>query len=296
MVGTDFPYSVFYPSGRPIVQIDIEPKHLGKRCAVTEGLLGHAQPSLEALLPLLESNPNGDHLHSIQNRFTKGRDRNRKKYSLESKHRPMHPQIVAQALSDRAADDAIFAVDVGECTVWSARHLELKREQRMIGSFNHGSLGAAFPTALGAQSLDPNRQVIALCGDGGFGMSLQDFVTAVRYDWPLTVIVFNNSTLGFVKIEMEATGYPEYGAATDLLNPDFAKWAEACGGVGFSVREPEELADALDQALATKRPCIIDVFVDPAELTMPPHIAPAQAWGFSVSKLKEIINYVGDRT
>ncbi|MCH2186212.1 thiamine pyrophosphate-dependent enzyme, partial [Myxococcota bacterium] len=135
-----------------------------------------------------------------------------------------------------------------------------------------------------------------LCGDGGFGMSLQDFVTAVRYDWPLTVIVFNNSTLGFVKIEMEATGYPEYGAATDLLNPDFAKWADACGGVGFSVSEPAELADALDQALAMKRPCIIDVFVDPAALTMPPHIAPAQAWGFSVSKLKEIINYVGDRT
>ncbi|MDG2049806.1 MAG: thiamine pyrophosphate-binding protein [Myxococcota bacterium] len=295
MVGTDFPYSVFYPSGKPIVQIDIEPKHLGKRCAVTEGLLGHARPSLEALLPLLKKNTHSGHLHSIQKRFDKWHNRSLKKYSLENKHRPLHPQVVAQAISERAAADAIFAIDVGECTVWSARHLELKRDQRMIGSFNHGSLGAAFPSALGAQALDPSRQVIAICGDGGFGMSLQDFVTAVRYDWPLTVIVFNNSTLGFVKIEMEATGYPEYGAATDLLNPDFAKWAEACGGVGFSVSEPSELVEALDQALTMKRPCIIDVFVDPSELTMPPHIEPAQAWGFSVSKIKEIVHYIGER-
>ena len=292
MVGTDFPYSVFYPSGRPIVQIDIQAEHLGKRCSVTQGLLGHAKPSLAALEPLLESKSEDKHLRSIQNRYDKWHSHNRKKYSLDSKHRPLHPQVVAQAVSDHAADDAIFTVDVGECTVWAARHLELKRGQRMIGSFNHGSLGAAFPSAVGAQSLDAGRQVIALCGDGAFGMSLQDFVTAVRYDWPLTVVVFNNSTLGFVKMEMEATGYPEYGDATDLLNPDFAKWAEACGGVGFSVHEPEELTAALNQALSLARPCVIDVFVDRQELTMPPRIEPAQAWGFSVSKIKEIIGYI----
>ena len=293
MVGTDFPYSVFYPSGRPIVQIDIQAEHLGKRCSVTQGLLGHARPSLEALGDRLEQKTNAKHLESIQKRYDKWHTHNRKKYSIESKHLPLHPQVVAQAISDHAADDAIFAIDVGECTVWAARHLELKRGQRMIGSFNHGSLGAAFPSALGAQSLDASRQVIAICGDGGFGMSLQDFVTAVRYEWPLTVIVFNNSTLGFVKMEMEATGYPEFGDATDLVNPDFAKWAEACGGVGFSVSEPEELVSALDQALSMARPCIIDVFVDPRELTMPPKIEPAQAWGFSISKIKEIIGYIG---
>ena len=292
MVGTDFPYSVFYPSGRPIVQIDIQAEHLGKRCSVTQGLLGHAKPSLAELEPLLEPKTDDKHLTSIQKRYDKWHSHNRKKYSLDSKHRPLHPQVVAQAVSDHAADDAIFTVDVGECTVWAARHLELKRGQRMIGSFNHGSLGAAFPSAVGAQSLDAGRQVIALCGDGAFGMSLQDFVTAVRYDWPLTVVVFNNSTLGFVKMEMEATGYPEYGDATDLVNPDFAKWAEACGGVGFSVHEPEELTAALDQALSLARPCVIDVFVDRQELTMPPRIEPAQAWGFSISKIKEIIGYI----
>ena len=175
MVGTDFPYSVFYPSGRPIVQIDIQAEHLGKRCSVTQGLLGHAKPSLAELEPLLEPKTDDKHLRSIQKRYDKWHSHNRKKYSLDSKHRPLHPQVVAQAVSDHAADDAIFTVDVGECTVWAARHLELKRGQRMIGSFNHGSLGAAFPSAVGAQSLDAGRQVIALCGDGAFGMSLQDF-------------------------------------------------------------------------------------------------------------------------
>ncbi len=292
MVGTDFPYSVFYPVGRPIIQIDIRADHLGKRCAVTEGLLGHARPSLEALARRLEARDDDAHLVAAQKRRAKWDKRRHRDYSLASKHRPLHPQAVAEAVSARAADDAIFVIDVGECTVWAARHLDLRRGQRMIGSFNHGSLGAAFPSALGAQSVDPKRQVIALCGDGGFGMCPQDFVTAVRYDWPLTVIVFNNGTLGFVKMEMEATGYPEYGDATDLVNPDFAKWAEACGGVGFSVHEPDELSAALDQALSLPRPCVIDVFVDRRELTMPPKIEPAAAWGFSISKIKELVGYL----
>ena len=295
MVGTDFPYRDFYPSGRPIVQVDIRGEHLGKRCAVTQGLLGHARPTLQALAGRLEQKIDDQHLVAIQARRSKWDERNRSKYHLASKHRPLHPQVVTQAVSDRAADDAIFVVDVGECTVWAARHLELKRNQRMIGSFNHGSLGAAFPSALGAQSLDPSRQVIALCGDGGFGMGLQDFVSAVRYEWPVTVIVFNNATLGFVKLEMEATGYPEYGDATDLVNPDFAKWAEACGGLGFSVSEPEELVAALDEALAVPQACVIDVFVDPHELTLPPKIAPANAWGFSISKVKEMVGYIGGK-
>jgi len=137
--------------------------------------------------------------------------------------------------------------------------------------------------------------VNVLCGDGGFGMTLQDFVTAVRYGWPVNVIVFNNATLGFVKMEMEATGYPEYGEATDLVNPDFARYAEICGGLGFTVREPGEVAPAIAEALASPLPCIIDAFVDPGELTMPPTIAPAQAWSFSISKIKESLIYAKEK-
>ena len=295
MVGTDFPYRVFYPTDVPVIQVDIRGEHLGKRCGVTHGLLGHARPILKALEERVTAKTETKHLEKAQKRKQKWQDSMDRRYAITGTHRPLHPQTVTAEVSRRAADDAIFTVDVGECTVWAARHLRLKQQQRMIGSFNHGSLGSAFPAALGAQSLDPKRQVIALCGDGGFGMSLQDFVTATRYGWPLNVIVFNNGQLGFVKIEMEATGYAEFHDATDLLNPDFAQWARACGGLGFTVREPEDLVSALDEALHSPKPCVLDVMVDPSEITMPPKIEPAAAWGFSVSKLKEILAYLGDK-
>ena len=291
MLGTDFPYRVFYPKGVPIIQVDSRGENLGKRTAVTHGLLGHVSPTLSALLPQIEGRSDGKHLASIQARRKKWDAKMDKAASLDRRSTRLRPQAVAAAVSDAAASDAIFTVDVGECTVWAARHVRLRGTQRMIGSFNHGSLGAAMPAALGAQSANPSRQVIALCGDGGFGMSMQDFVTAVRYEWPINVIVFNNSTLGFVKMEMEATGYPEYGEATDLVNPDFARYAEICGGLGITVREASEVKDAIAEALASPRPCIIDAFVNPNELLMPPKIEPAQAWGFSISKLKEILAY-----
>ncbi len=295
MLGTDFPYRVFYPKGVPIVQVDIRGANLGKRAPVSHALLGHVRPTLRALTPLLTGGAGPSHLESIQKRRRKWDQKMDRQSSLEGNRTPLRPQGVARAASDAAADDAIFVVDVGECTVWAARQVRLRAGQRMIGSFNHGSLGAALPAAIGAQSADPGRQVIALCGDGGFGMSLQDFVTAARYGWPVNVIVFNNATLGFVKMEMEATGYPEYGEATDLVNPDFARYAEICGGLGFTVREPGEVAPAIAEALASPRPCIIDAFVDPGELTMPPVIAPAQAWGFSISKLKESLTYAKEK-
>lgn len=289
MLGTDFPYRAFYPTGVPIVQVDIRGENLGKRAPVAHGLVGHVKPTITSLIPKLTGSADTGHLESIQKRREKWDAKMDKKSSLDTHHVPLHPQAVARAISDAADDDAIFVVDVGECTVWAARFLRLRAGQRMIGSFNHGSLGAALPAAIGAQSIDRNRQVIALCGDGGFGMSMQDFVTAARYDWPLTVVVFNNQTLGFVKLEMEATGYPEFGDATDLVNPDFAKYAEICGGDGFSIREPHEVAPAIKAALASRKPCIIDAFVNPGELVLPPTIGPAQVWGFSISKIKEIL-------
>ena len=295
MLGTDFPYRVFYPKKVPIIQVDIRGENLGKRTAVTHGLLGHVRPTLAALLPRIDGHSDGKHLAAMQARRKKWDAKMDRAADLERKHRRLRPQAVAAAVSRAAADDAIYTVDVGECTVWAARHVRLRGSQRMIGSFNHGSLGAAVPAAIGAQAAHPKRQVIALCGDGGFGMSMQDFVTAVRYEWPINVIVFNNSTLGFVKMEMEATGYPEYGDATDLVNPDFARYAEICGGIGIKVEEASEVEPAIAEALASPRPCIIDAFVNPNELLMPPKIAPAQAWGFSISKLKEILAYAQEK-
>ena len=142
------------------------------------------------------------------------------------------------------------------------------------------------PAAIGVQLLDKKRQVVALAGDGGFNMMMQDFITAVRYQLPITFIVYNNSKLGFVEVEMQASGMPKYG--TKLLNPDFAAYAIACGGEGIKVREPAEFESSLKQAYASQKPVILDVMVNPDELLMPPKIGPAQAWGFSVAKIKEV--------
>ena len=226
MLGTDFPYDEFLPSGRPIIQVDREVGHLGRRAPVTVGLVGDVGATLEVLAPQVK----GD-----SSRFRAGLVRLRDKWlaqmeqqaSLSRTDEPLHPQLFARTISDRAAPDAIFACDVGECTVWLARQVSLAGARRVVGGFNHGSLGPGLPLALGAAALDPQRQVWALCGDGGFGMSMNDFVTAVRFGRPIKVIVFDNSELSFVKMEMEVAGLPAYPEATRLLNPDFALFAKA---------------------------------------------------------------------
>ena len=157
----------------------------------------------------------------------------------------------------------------------------------MAGSFNHGSLGGGLPIALGASALDPGREVWAICGDGGFGMSMNELVTAVRFGWPIKVIVFNNSELGFVKMEMEVSGLPAFPEATRLLNPDFAAYAAACGMEGVRVEHASDIVPAIEQALATDGPFLIDAVVSPGELTMPPTVTVGEAWGFGISKVKE---------
>lgn len=286
MLGTDFPYDEFLPSGRPIIQVDREVGHIGRRAPVTVGLVGDVGATLEVLAPQVK----GDSSH-----FRAGLVRLRDKWlaqmeqqaSLSRTDEPLHPQLFARAISDRAARDAVFACDVGECTVWLARQMSLAGARRVVGGFNHGSLGPGLPLALGAAALDPARQVWALCGDGGFGMSMNDFVTAVRFGWPIKVIVFNNSELSFVKMEMEVAGLPVYPEATGLLNPDFALFAKACGGDGIRVEHAADVVPAIDQAIASRKPFIIDAIVSPGELTMPPHIEVSQVWGFGVSKVKE---------
>jgi thiamine pyrophosphate-dependent acetolactate synthase large subunit-like protein len=286
MLGTDFPYDEFLPDGRPIIQVDRALDHIGRRAPVTLGLVGDVRATLEGLNPLVE----GDSSH-FRGHLVKLRDKwlsqMEKQASLTRTDEPLHPQIFARAISDRAEDDAIFACDVGECTVWLARQVNLSGGRRIVGGFNHGSVGSGLPTALGAASTLPKRQVWALCGDGGFGMSMSDFVTAVKFDWPIKVIVFNNSALGFVNMEVEVSGLPSNLDATGLLNPDFALYAKACGGDGVRVEHAADIVPAIERAIASPVPFIIDAIVSPGELTMPPHIAISEAWGFGMSKVKE---------
>ncbi|TWU29670.1 thiamine pyrophosphate-dependent enzyme [Bythopirellula polymerisocia] len=289
MLGTNFPYDGFIPDGIKIVQVDYKVENLGRRAPITLGLMGTVKETLEELAPRIKNGQSEkflQHLGKMRDKWLKQMD---EQADLSRTDEPLHPQLFAKAISDRASSDAIFCVDVGECTVWTARQVRLSGGRRMLGSFNHGSLGAGFPIAIGASALDPQRQVWALCGDGGFGMAMQDFVTAVRFNLPLKVIVFNNSELGFVKMEMEVSGLPLYPAATGLLNPNFAEYAKVCGGDGVRVEHAKDIVPAVEQAIASDKPFVIDAVVSPGELTMPPTITMEEAWGFGMSKAKEAL-------
>lgn len=287
MLGSDFPYSVFLPKKKNIIQVDIRPERLGKRCPVTVGIVGHVQPTIEALQALLRENPETNFLKGLQDQRSKWDARmDRKADPSRGKPDKIPPQAVTRLACDLADDDAVFVADVGLITGWTARHLRIRGTQRLLGSFNHGSLGVAVPGAMGVQLLDRSRQVIAMAGDGGFNMMMQDLVTAVRYELPTVFIVFNNRKLGFVEVEMQASGFPKYG--TSLRNPNYALIAEACGGAGKVVSEPDQLEDALRTAYAARIPYVLDVQVNPDELLFPPKIDPAHAWGFSLAKLKEV--------
>ncbi len=287
MLGTDFPYDEFIPDGHKIIQVDKRMQNIGRRAPVNVGLVGTVKETLAAITPRIDNQGSEkftSELIHMRDKWLKHMD---KQADLSRTDEPLHPQLFTKAISDRASDDAFFAIDVGECTIWAAHHLRLHGGRRMAGSFNHGSLGAGLPVALGAAGLNPSRQVWALCGDGGFGMSMNDFVTAVRFNWPIKVIVFNNSSFGFVKMEMEVSGLPAYPDATSLLNPDFADYARACGGDGVRVEHAGDIVPAIEQAIASEKPFIIDAVVSSGELSMPPNIKIEQAWGFGVSKLKD---------
>jgi thiamine pyrophosphate-dependent acetolactate synthase large subunit-like protein len=297
MIGTNFPYDGFLPKDSTIIQIDRKVENIGRRAPVQLGLVGTVRETLQKLNPLVTSRSSSKFLGELEKMRDKWLVSMEKQASPKRADEPLHPQIFARAVSDRADEDAIFAVDVGECTVWIARQVSMRNERRMLGSFNHGSLGAALPVALGSCSLDPKRQVWAFCGDGGFGMAMQDLITAVRYDWPIKILLFNNSELGFVKMETEVGGLPIYPEATGLLNPDFAAYARACGAEGVRVEHAADIIPAVEAAIASDGPFLIDAIVSPGELTMPPHLTINEAWGFGISKFKEgILGLKGDHS
>lgn len=283
MIGTDFPYRAFLPNGTRAVQIDIDPSKLGRRYPVEHGLLGHAGPTMAAMREHLTSRQGADFLeeHRAQMRrwFEHADD------AEHSDDTPIRPQRVARAIGRLADDDAIFCCDTGAVTVWGARNLRLRGTQRFTLSSALASMAYAMPAAIGAQLAHPDRQVVALAGDGGLSMLLGDFLTLTRYDLPITIVVFNNLKLGLIQMEQEVQGFPEH--QTGLNNPDYAEFARLCGGEGRRVENPSDLDDALSWAFGNGRPTIVDVVINPEERTMPPKIEMAQAWGFGISKVRE---------
>jgi len=287
MVGSDFPYRDFYPKSARIIQIDNEATRIGKRTQVDIGLVGNAGPTLAALTQRIDQPRSDDFLQARLKDKEKMLEHQQRLETSDA--RPLAPPRVLSTLAELAPEDAVFTCDTGTVTAWSARHLRLKPGQRYILSGNLASMAFALPGALGAQLTYPERKVFALTGDGAFTMLMGDFVTAVKYALPIVVIVLNNGRLGFIKLEQEVKGLPEWG--TELTNPDFAEFARACGGVGFKVERPEDLVPAMEKAIATGKPAVIDIVVDPDALIMPPEIKLSQAVGFTLSKLRELFGH-----
>ena len=200
----------------------------------------------------------------------------------------IHPEYVMSEIDKLSSDDAVFTVDTGMTCVWGARYLQATGKRHMLGSFNHGSMANALPQAIGAALAYPDRQVVALCGDGGLSMTLGDLETVVQYKLPIKIIVFNNRSLGMVKLEMEVDGLPDW--QTNMLNPDFAQVAEAMGMTGFNVSNPEEVLTTLLNAFELDGPVLVNIMTDPNALAMPPKIEFGQMVGFAQSMYKLLIN------
>ncbi|MFJ7209393.1 thiamine pyrophosphate-dependent enzyme [Streptomyces sp. NPDC098789] len=301
MLGTDFPYRKWYPRDVEVVQIDAREDHLGRRTPVDVGLAGDVGATLRALLPLLEPVPDRAHLDDARQRFVRwqeGQQRladpahehrwsGRLRAAVDNRDHEVRPEALAAAIDAYADDDAVFTSDTGMATVWLSRFVTMRADRRVIGSYNLGSMANAMPQALGAQLWAPERQVIALCGDGGLSMLLGDLMTIRTHRLPVKLVVFDNRRLGMVKLEQEQTGLPEFG--TELDNPDFAAVATALGLTGIRITDPADLHDGVRRALETPGPVVLDVLTNPEEVAVPGRPTASQGWGFAVAKVKEIL-------
>jgi pyruvate dehydrogenase (quinone) len=288
LLGTDFPYRAFYPSHARIVQLDIRPEALGNRCALELGLLGNVKDTLEILLPQLDEKRDTAHLDACLADYAKARKNLDKLAESGPNSKIIHPQYVAKLASELAQDDAIFTCDVGSPIVWTARYIQMNGKRRIIGSFNHGSMANAMLHAIGAQTGFPDRQVISLSGDGGFTMMMGDFITLTQIGLKPKIIVLNNGSLGFIEMEMKASGFLDTG--TELKNPNFAAMAEAMGVKGIRVEKPQDLRAALTDAFVHDGPVLVDVLSARQELAMPPKTTLDQAYHFGMFTMKAVLD------
>jgi pyruvate dehydrogenase (quinone) len=268
------------PVKNKIVQIDIKPENLGRRAKLDLGLFGDVKDTLQALMPMIEMKEDTTFL-AQQLEFYKEVKKNLLIYVQDpGKPNAIHPEFVASMINELAAKDAIFTVDTGMCCVWAARYIDGTGERKMLGSFNHGSMANAMPQAIGAALACPGKQVIAFCGDGGLSMMMGDLMTIVQYKLPIKIIVFNNRSLGMVKLEMEVAGIPD--RETEMLNPDFAKIAEAMGMPGITINDPGEVKPVLEKAFLQEGPILVTIQTDPNALAMPPKLEFDQMKGLSL--------------
>lgn len=289
LLGTDFPYNAFLPGDVKIVQVDIRPEHLGRRSKLDLAVWGDVRETLRALNARVKAKTDRRFLDRMLKKHADALEGVVKAYTRKvEKHTPIHPEYVASVLDELSDEDAVFTVDTGMCNVWAARYLSPNGKRRIIGSFSHGSMANALPQAIGAQFTDRGRQVVSMSGDGGFSMLMGDFLTLVQYDLPVKVVLFNNSSLGMVELEMLVSGLPSYGTANK--NPDFAAIARAAGAYGVRVEKPKQLTGALKDAFRHKGPALVDVVTDPNALSIPPRISAEMVTGFALSASKIVLD------
>jgi pyruvate dehydrogenase (quinone) len=292
MLGTDFPYQQFFPKKAKILQVDLRGEQIGRRTPVDLGLIGRVDDTLDELLPLLEDKEDRSYLDACLEHYKAARQGLDDLAVGEPGRTPIHPQYVAKILDELAAEDAVFTCDVGTPTIWAARYLRMNGKRRLLGSFTHGSMANALPQAIGAQAAFPGRQVISMSGDGGLAMLLGELLSLRQLNLPVKLVVFSNSTLGFVELEMKAAGLVDF--ATELVNPNFAQLAESAGLLGRRVEKPEDLHAALKEALSHDGPAMVEVLVNRQELSMPPTITAEQVKGFSLYMIRAVLSGKGD--
>jgi pyruvate dehydrogenase (quinone) len=295
MLGTDYPYSEFLPSKGSVVQVDERAGILGRRAPTALGVVGSVRPTLKLLLDKVA--PKTDtkfQVHVTKERRKWDEMLDKQSDPARSKDR-IHPQAVARAVSDFAARDAVFVLDTGLNTLWSANWIRQSGSQRIIGSFNNAAVGTALGMANGIQAIDRGRQVIALCGDGGFNMLMSEFLTAVHHKLPVKVVVYDNSAFGLIPFEAEAVGLPAYMPGIEFPNPDYCALARACGGHGFKAAKPAELRAAIEEGLKTDGPVIIDCVVIADEMPNFPHLELEKIGNYAIAKLKETLLHVTGR-
>lgn len=283
--GTDFPYFNFIPTKPKIVQIDRRGEVLGRRCRLDLGICGDVSVTADALLNMVQDKTDSEHLEASLKRHAKDVKDMNAYMDGNDKESPIRPEQVTSALNRHAASDAVFTVDTGTPCIWSARFLCATMGRSMVASFNHGSMANAMPMAIGAQMEYPNRQVIALCGDGGLSMLLGDLITIVQYKLPVKLVVYNNECLDFIQLEMQAAGLIPW--QTDLHNPSFAAVADAVGIRGFLLDKSSQVDQMVQTFLNYPGPALLDVHVDRDALALPPYISMGQAADFSLSMMKQ---------
>lgn len=288
LLGTDFPYDQFLPESVRTAQVDVDPTHLGRRTRLDLAVVGDVGETVRLLLPQVTAKKDRSFLTKMRAQHEKAMGGVVGAYTKKpAKDAPIHPELVADTLDQLAADDAVFTVDTGMCNVWAARYITPNGRRRVIGSFLHGSMANALPHAIGAAAAQPDRQVVAMAGDGGLSMLLGELVTVRAHDLPVKIVLFDNASLGMVRLEMLVDGLPAFG--TESPQVDYAAVATAIGIPAVRVERAQDLRGALEGALSRPGPALVDVVTDPRALSLPPTITAGQVRGFAIAMSKEIL-------